>query len=210
MTRLNVYNLAYPVRSLGPGLRAVVWVAGCGRRCPGCISPEMQDPGAGRMIGTGTLARRVTGIGLPLTGLTVSGGEPLDQARSLADFLHKIRRARPKWDVLIYSGYLLTEIEDRIPGGPEVLALADVLVDGPYVAEAPAVHPLAGSGNQEVHLLSPRAQALARDYGNPPPFPFELGLGPGNFALLVGVGRPDLRRRVHRELGLESQKEGRP
>ncbi len=47
---VNLFSLAWPVTSLGPGRRVVLWVAGCRKRCPGCISPEMQDPANGRLF----------------------------------------------------------------------------------------------------------------------------------------------------------------
>ena len=47
---LIVHSLAHPVTSLGPGRRVVLWVTGCAKHCEGCMSPEMQDPEAGKAI----------------------------------------------------------------------------------------------------------------------------------------------------------------
>ena len=35
----------------GPGVRSVVWVAGCHRRCPGCLKPDLFDFRAGERTG---------------------------------------------------------------------------------------------------------------------------------------------------------------
>ena len=53
--RLARYYLqvgAFEPRSLvnGPGVRAVVWVQGCGRRCPGCFNPEFLPFEGGRAV----------------------------------------------------------------------------------------------------------------------------------------------------------------
>ena len=48
--KIVAHSLAYPVTSLGPGRRVVLWVAGCSRRCPGCISPELLTSDAGQEV----------------------------------------------------------------------------------------------------------------------------------------------------------------
>jgi pyruvate formate lyase activating enzyme len=71
----------------GPGLRFVVFLAGCPLRCAYCHNPEMWEPSAGNvMTPEEVLARAVRyrpywkGGG----GITVSGGEPLLQAEFVA------------------------------------------------------------------------------------------------------------------------------
>ena len=77
-----------PIHSLGPGERVCLWVQGCGRGCPGCISPELQ-PRFGRQTDEG-LARRA---GKLLRGRALNGDEAalLD---ALRPFLSEERRLR--------------------------------------------------------------------------------------------------------------------
>jgi anaerobic ribonucleoside-triphosphate reductase activating protein len=159
MTTLRLFALAWPVTALGPGSRAVLWVAGCPRDCPGCISPEMQAYDAGEDVPIPALAARLERIAVPLDGVTVSGGEPFDQAEALAALLDRLAELRPDWNVLVYTGYLIEELRADPLRAP-LLDRIDILADGPYRREIPRHHPLTGSGNQRVHYLTARGVSL--------------------------------------------------
>jgi anaerobic ribonucleoside-triphosphate reductase activating protein len=79
-----------------------------------------------------------------ITGVTVSGGEPLDQAADLAVFLRKIKTNSPL-NTMVYTGYTLAQINQ--PETVACLEWIDLLVDGPFVESLP--HALwRGSANQ--------------------------------------------------------------
>jgi anaerobic ribonucleoside-triphosphate reductase activating protein len=201
---LNLARLAYPVTALGPGRRAVLWVAGCPLQCPGCISPELRDPAAGARLPWSRVLARL--LALPgLDGITLTGGEPFAQAGPLAELLEALAPARPDWDVLAYSGYSLARLRRLGPDVERLLAGCDVLVAGPYRADRPARHPLAGSGNQRVYRLSPRSQGPR--WEDLPDQPANLGSGAAG-DLLIGILNPARRARLHRDLGLRAGRLG--
>ena len=200
---LNLFSLAWPVTALGPGRRVALWTAGCGRKCPGCISPEMQNPGAGRPVEVEVFAQRLLRLDPGLDGLTVSGGEPADQAEPLARVLEMTADERPHWTTILYSGYTLDELKTLGPQTARLLALTDVLIDGPYDRRIPPTGPLAGSGNQRVIGLTARGREMTRPMIEPGPSRYDLAVGKGGRGLLVGVGRADDRRAVRRGLGLK-------
>lgn len=185
---VNLFSLAWPVSSLGPGYRVVLWVAGCKKRCPGCISPEMQDPSSGRLVPVDVLARRLLRLDKGLAGVTISGGEPFDQAEELADLLERVRAQRPRWNVIIYSGYVLSTLR-RKSSARQLLALVDVVIDGPYRREVMQLHPLAGSGNQRIRLVSACGRAMGPELEACRPGPVNFGLGPGLVNMIIGVPR---------------------
>ena len=194
MTPLRLFALSFPVTALGPGNRLVLWVAGCGRSCPGCISPEMQPADAGRAVPVSRLAERILKIDMPLSGVTVSGGEPFDQAEPLAVLLETLREARPDWNVLLYTGYLLGELEPR-KDTAGLLRLVDILVDGPYRCDLPQTHPLAGSGNQQVHYLTDRGRDLRGAIESLPVGGINYGLSEdGTMDMVIGVTSEEQRR----------------
>ena len=192
---VQVYSMAYPVTSLGPGRRVVLWVAGCTKTCDGCISPEMRDPSAGKAVPISTLRRRILELDPHIEGITISGGEPFDQARSLAQLLETIREDRPDWNVLVYSGYTLYEISQAAERCL-LLPFVDVVIDGPFKRDIPATHPLAGSGNQVIHYLSARASTLKCAMDACSTQQLNLGIGNGSFDMLIGVVNDSLRERV--------------
>lgn len=148
-----------PVHSLGPGERVGLWLQGCARDCPGCISPELR-PAAGPETEEGLLADillRTASLG-KCPGLTVSGGEPFLQARALLRLLGLVRGGFE--DILVYTGYTLEELRRGAcgPAGEKCLEQIDVLIDGPYVRERNRPDcVLRGSDNQIIHYLNPKA-----------------------------------------------------
>jgi anaerobic ribonucleoside-triphosphate reductase activating protein len=136
----------------GPGERCVVWVAGCSLRCDGCINRELWDPGCGQDVEVGTLASRINAVD-GLRGVTLSGGEPLDQAEAVAEFLGLLRS---DLDRVLFSGYSREEM-DSDPRKAAVLARVDLVVAGRYQREqALADDPWRASSNQTVHALTGR------------------------------------------------------
>src|SRR4051794_8419972 len=61
----------------GPGERSVVWVAGCLRRCPGCMKPDLFDFSAGHDMTVVDVASLIfeAHARRRLDGITFSGGE---------------------------------------------------------------------------------------------------------------------------------------
>lgn len=155
---LDYAGYACPVEGLGPGRRLILWVRGCPRRCPGCIAPEMQEPGETTPVAAiaAEIGPRLEG----LDGLSISGGEPFEQPGALAALIDHLRRER-EVEVLVYTGYLLEELQARGEETAALLARLDLLIDGPYLESTPNTRQWRGSDNQRVHLLSPRAQRYA-------------------------------------------------
>lgn len=141
--------------ALGPGTRAVIWVQGCHLRCPGCISPDwIPFKPATQLLPEQIIER------LPfdeITGLTFSGGEPMEQAGALAKVIH-LARQRRDLDVICFTGYRYETLIKR-PLESEVhslLQLVDVLIDGPYIRELNNSIGLRGSTNQRIIYLTNR------------------------------------------------------
>ena len=131
----------------GPGLRLTVFAQGCGRRCPGCHNPDTWDYSAGTEVETEKVLEMMAANPL-LDGLSLSGGEPFDQAAAFAELA---RGARKKgYHVMVWSGYTFEELaNDPVRRG--LLEAADILVDGPFVLEQRSLDlPWRGSKNQRV------------------------------------------------------------
>ena len=148
---MSVLNLAgFLPRSEvnGPGIRAVVWVQGCPFRCRGCFNERFQSFSPAMVIPVDRLAGTI--LALPgIDGVTFSGGEPFAQAGPLAALGEQLRRAG--LTIVTYTGYTDEQLaEGDDPAWPALLAITDLLITGPYVAELAAADPLTGSSNQQV------------------------------------------------------------
>jgi len=135
----------------GPGARAVLYMQGCPIQCPGCHSPHRHDPDGGQEMAVDEIAARLLDTGLPVT---ISGGEPFLQAEQVADLLTALTVQRPDLHIVVYSGMVLEDlltIAGAIPDVLTVLSIANVLVDGPYIAALDHDRmQWRGSGNQRV------------------------------------------------------------
>ncbi|MFD7028381.1 4Fe-4S single cluster domain-containing protein [Streptomyces sp. NPDC059917] len=167
--RIEISGTHFPLETLGPGRRLGVWLQGCPLACAGCMSRHTWAPGGG----TGSSVRELLDLWRDALergaqGLTVSGGEPLEQAPALAEFLAGADRlrgeaagvpgeregARP--DFLVYTGY---EQEEWDPPRLRALRHADAVVAGRFRIAEPTGLVWRGSANQR---LLPRT-ALGRE-----------------------------------------------
>lgn len=163
---MRIARMLSPVHSLGPGNRVCLWTQGCGKRCVGCIAPELQ-PHTGADVTEDLLAELLIDAARlnNCEGLTVSGGDPLEQASSLFLLLQKVRNSFK--DILVYTGYKLEEVESGLAGedAKKCLLLIDVLIDGRYeIAKNHHDCILRGSENQTIHFLSPAKAAEYERY----------------------------------------------
>ncbi len=154
---LRVAAISDDTEAEGPGRRWALWVQGCPIRCPGCCNPEMFDERAGAAWSLEDLEARLgAAADRGVEGITLLGGEPFEQAAGAAA-VARAARARGL-TVMVFSGYTLAELQARPDAGP-LLALADLLVDGPYDRERPEPPPpigrrWIGSTNQVMHYLT--------------------------------------------------------
>ena len=155
-----------PVHSLGPGNRVCLWTQGCSKQCEGCISPELQDP-RGIDVSESRLAELLIRIAQKneCQGLTVSGGDPFEQADALLKLLKLVRKQFD--DILVYTGFQLNEIVCGNAGeaGRACLQYIDVLIDGRYVRSLNTPEcVMRGSGNQTIVYLNDSIRTRYEEY----------------------------------------------
>ena len=150
--RARIHAVEERSRANGPGARFVVWMQGCTLGCPGCFNPQTHAPGGGNEHDVAEITARMAAA-KGIEGLSLSGGEPLQQPEAAAALLDAARALG--WSTLAFSGYSIDEIR-ALAGGPEVLARLDVLIDGRYRAGERQATGLRGSANQQIHLLTAR------------------------------------------------------
>ena len=144
---MNIHRIYYPVLTLGPGRRIGIWTRGCTKHCPGCMSPELAIMEPRYEIPAAVLERTLTEIFRMqnVDGVTVSGGEPLDQYEDLLRLLGHL--AQYTEDILVYSGYTKKELgKERFSALHEYASL----ILGPYRQAENDGRALRGSANQEI------------------------------------------------------------
>ncbi|MDC0834650.1 4Fe-4S single cluster domain-containing protein [Geitlerinema sp. CS-897] len=156
---LNIMGYVDESEVNGPGKRAVVWVQGCLRECPGCFNPSSWSFEPNQVVSIEELAEKITS-NPNNEGVTFSGGEPFWQAPALAELAKRVKAKG--LNVMSFSGFTLDELsEDKAPPGAiALLEQLDILIDGPYV-ESQAIHDptsLVSSRNQRVRVLNPEFQ----------------------------------------------------
>ena len=132
----------------GPGVRLVLFLAGCKHACPGCHNAWLCNPQAGESMRESDIVSellRSYSSGWH-DGITISGGDPFYQSIELATLLQLVRKAIPSVNIWVYTGYLY---EDLLPH--PAFRYIDMLVDGPYIAaRSDEGQTYRGSGNQRL------------------------------------------------------------
>jgi len=153
---MQVDRVLFPIESLGPGKRLVIWTIGCSKHCVNCSNQELWKPDLKRDIPIEHFADIVLGLfeKNDIEGVTITGGDPLEQREEL---LYLLKVIHPKCkDILVYTGFTWEEIRSSFDLS-EIEQLKEnvgVLIDGPYMDEKNETNlGLRGSSNQTIHYF---------------------------------------------------------
>jgi anaerobic ribonucleoside-triphosphate reductase activating protein len=153
---LNIMGYVDASSVNGPGSRAVIWVQGCMRECPGCFNPDSWDFEINQLISIDKLVEKIL-ADTRNQGVTFSGGEPFWQAPALAQLARQLKTAG--LNVMSFSGFSLEQLQsDYAPAGTkDLLGQLDILIDGAYIESLAINTPDSpvSSSNQRVRIFNP-------------------------------------------------------
>jgi anaerobic ribonucleoside-triphosphate reductase activating protein len=148
-------------RANGPGTRAVVWFQGCNLHCPGCFNPDSHDPAVGRAADVDEVVNWIKALDAAgrIEGVTVSGGEPLQQERALMHLLRRLK-AETGLGVIVFTGYTRPMVHHVLAQQgvdfEDFAAVVDLLIAGPYLRGQRVAQGLLGSSNKQVVCFTDR------------------------------------------------------
>lgn len=153
-TILNLHAVVRRSRANGPGIRTVIWFQGCTLDCPDCFNPDTHSTEPRVVVTVDTLVASIATDQAHIEGITISGGEPLQQPHGLLSLLRGIRR-RTTASVILFTGYAWATVQE-LPLTDEILAHVDVVISGPFVGNLRMPYGLRGSSNQTIHFMTGR------------------------------------------------------
>ena len=131
--------------SNGPGLRTVLFLQGCERRCNGCHNPQTWDITKGISISITDLVEMIIQNSV-VKRITISGGEPLYQLAALRKLL--LFLDKNEFDIALYTSYSRDEIPE------DIIQTLDYLKTGEYLSQRrTTMIPYIGSDNQIFECL---------------------------------------------------------
>lgn len=123
----------------GPGIRVVLFLQGCKKRCEGCHNPIAWDVDKGNLIKVEELVAQLKEKCLNKK-ITISGGEPLLQYSAILELVRKLR----DFDIALYTGFDFGEIPE------EILNHVNYVKVGKFIKEQKTtLIPFIGSSNQK-------------------------------------------------------------
>ncbi|GHU75077.1 radical SAM protein [Spirochaetia bacterium] len=147
----------------GPGRRFVIWTQGCSIRCPGCWNDAMWDFSGGTKTTVDELYEKISAGISSIEGVTILGGEPLDQFEETLELLNKCKTSG--LGTMLYTGYEMPEIEYKKMSA--IFSVADILITGSYEGDKRTLNrEWIGSTNQEIHFLSDRYRNYKKSDAN--------------------------------------------
>lgn len=153
---LRVHALMESSTVNGPGARAVIWVQGCSLGCPGCWNPQTHARLKGFQLDVSEILEWFANASREnrIEGLTISGGEPMEQAPTVLELLRRLKAAHPGMTTGLFSGYTERELPDALWRAMQ--GHLDFAVLGRFNARRRSHDPLVSSTNQVLRLYTAR------------------------------------------------------
>lgn len=149
--KIRLSGIAYESLVNGPGIRRVLFSQGCSHNCKECFNPETHPFTGGELLNIDEIIKAIKDNPI-LTGVTFSGGDPLDQADKFAYIAKNINECG--LNIWMYTGYTfeyIIENKDNRKGWNDLLKYVDVIVDGEFECDnTNHLLKFRGSANQRI------------------------------------------------------------
>ncbi|GAB5526298.1 MAG: 4Fe-4S single cluster domain-containing protein [Roseivirga sp.] len=161
---LNIASVGIAENTLGPGRRFIIWVQGCPFSCKNCVSKDWIPFEQAHVISISEL------VGLiikhdDLTGVTISGGEPMMQAGRLRKLINSLQASvNRSLDLIVFTGFELDQLCWK--EAKELKEVTDVMICGLYIDSLNDGMGLKGSYNQEIHFLTEKLKPFERYFSS--------------------------------------------
>ena len=130
----------------GPGKRLLLFTQGCSIRCKGCVNSHLWNFGEGTDATTTEIVRLCEAE--DIEGITLHGGEPLDQAEGLLE-IAKLLKTKSK-TVILFTGYTYKELS--LKSQRALWRISDIVVSGRYDESKRNIYlQFRGSTNQKIY-----------------------------------------------------------
>ena len=153
---LNLAHMLTGSRANGPGIRDVFWVQGCSIKCPSCQNNTLLAHTKKFIVPVSNILEYLSERLDAIDGITITGGEPLEQAAGIAALLEGVHQLG--LSTVVYTGHYYEELialENLYV--KRLLRATDLLIDGPFlIAQRSLSTPWLGSSNQRLLRLSAR------------------------------------------------------
>ena len=174
---LQIYMMPAITQALGPFRRCALWVQGCMKQCPGCISPDAQPLDGGIAVSVDELAKQIEQLS-DIEGITISGGEPFLQQDGLCELIDLVREQRDI-GIIAYTGMSYPQIANT-----PLAQRCDLIIDGEYIEELNDDRSLRGSSNQNVICITDRYRDIIDSYYGRPGRKIEFIQRNGTFDMI--------------------------
>lgn len=149
----------------GPGLRVVLWVAGCSHHCDECQNSYSWNPNQGIKFDDSIKQEIFCELEKDwCSGITYSGGDPMFESnrKEIIELAKEIREKFPNKTQWLYTGYCWKDIvEDQ--SMINILKYVDVICDGRYEKSLRNVDlEWVGSSNQHVIDVKKRIETISK------------------------------------------------
>ena len=176
----------------GPGLRFVLWTQGCTKGCSECFNPETWSTNVYKELSPTQIFELIKNF--EVDGITISGGDPLEQEEELLELLMLLSTMRLRKGVILFSGFTRAEIS-KDPIREKCLSYIDVLIDGRYEKNLKVDFSLKGSSNQKFYFFSDKISSDELHFDQE----IEISLLEGDIMM---TGFPNISRKILKELGV--------
>ena len=153
MINYKTYSYEENEHLYGPGKRLLLFTQGCSLHCKGCVNKHLWQFGVGANI----TVEEVLGLCQDVEGITLHGGEPLDQSEGVLAIVKALKSVGKT--VILFTGYQYKELSKS--SQKRAWALSDLVVSGRYIEEKRNIYlQFRGSTNQRVY----RHKGKYKDY----------------------------------------------
>lgn len=164
---MMIDRVLFPITTLGPGNRIVIWTIGCEKHCPSCANEELWAKNDDKNVEVHTFFETFTETfsKVQFDGITITGGDPLEQKDEILELLPLLKSICS--DILLYTGYTLEEVSEKFgaSGMKQLAQNVSVLIDGRYIEELNDNKvPLRGSTNQRIMFFDSSIQRKYEQY----------------------------------------------